>query len=115
MLLAGLMAVHVGAFSAWLAAGAAEALLDAGPKADSCRRWALASMALCLAAGAGGMALSYPFYRGEAWLWAKALLSAAAAALQLARAFGNVGLARYLKTLGTLAAAALLLSFARPF
>jgi hypothetical protein len=115
MLLAGLMAVHVGAFSAWAAAGTAEALLDGGEKAAACRRWALAAMTLSLAAGAVGMALSYPFYKEEAWLWAKALLSAAAAALQVARAAGKVGPARYLKTLGTLAAAALLLSFARPF
>lgn len=115
MLLAGLMAVHVGAFSAWLAAGAAEALLDAGPKADSCRRWALASMALCLAAGAGGMALSYPFYKEEGWLWAKVFLSAALAAVQLARAAGKLGPSRTLWGLGTLCAGVLLLSFVRPF
>lgn len=115
MLLAGLMAVHVGAFAAWVAAGTAEALLDGGETAAACRRWAVGAMALCLLAGAAGMSLSYPFYKGEAWLWAKAALSGGAAALQLARAGGKVGPARYLKSLGALCAAALLLSFARPF
>lgn len=109
------MAVHVGAFAAWASAGTAEALLDGGPKAAACRRWAVGAMALCLLAGAAGMSLSYPFYKEEAWLWAKAVLSAAAAAVQLARAAGKVAPSRYLKALGALAAGALLLSFARPF
>ncbi|TBR18646.1 hypothetical protein EPO15_15035 [bacterium] len=115
MLLAGLMAVHVGAFAAWLAAGTAEALLDGGEKAAACRRWALGAMGLALLAGALGMSLSYPFYKGEGWLWAKVLLSAGAVAVQLARAAGKVTPRRYLWTLGGLSGAALLLSFARPF
>ena len=115
MLLAGLMAVHVGAFAAWAAAGTAEALLDEGGKAASCRRWALGAMAACLLAGAAGMSLSFPFYRGEGWLWAKAVLAAGAAAVQAGRALGRLTPARYLWTLGALSSGALLLSFARPF
>jgi len=109
------MAMHVGAFCVWLAAGTSESLLPEGEKAGACRRWALVAMTLCLAAGAAGMSLSYPFYRGEGWLWAKAALSAAAACIQLARATGRMGPARYLWSLGLAAGAALLLSFVRPF
>lgn len=115
MLLAGLMAVHVGAFAVWAAAGTAEALLDEGGKASSCRRWALGGMALCLLSGAVGMSLAYPFYKGEGWLWAKAGLAAAAAAVQLARAAGKLAPARYLWSTAALTGAALLLAFVRPF
>lgn len=115
MLLAGLMAVHVGAFTAWLAAGAAEALLEGGAKTAACRRWALAAMVLCLLAGAAGMSLSYPFYKGEGWLWGKAVLSAGAAGVQVARAGGKLTPSRYLWALGGLSGLALLLSFVRPF
>lgn len=115
MLLAALMALHVGAFAAWLGAGTAEALLDGGERAAACRRWALGAMVLCLFAGAAGMSLSYPFYRGEAWLWAKVGLAAAAAAVQVARAWGRLAPRRTLWALGVLCGAALLLSFARPF
>lgn len=115
MLLAGLMAVHVGAFSAWLAAGTAEALLEEGEKAALCRRWALVAMALSLLSGALGMSLSYPYYRGEGWLWTKTGFAAAAAAVQIQRARGKVLPGRYLWSLGALTGLALLLSFARPF
>lgn len=115
MLLAGLMAFHVGAFTVWLAAGTAEALLEEGEKAARCRRWAFGAMALSLLAGALGMSLSYPYYRGEGWLWAKTGLSAAAAAVQIQRARGKLLPSRYLWSLGALTGLALLLSFARPF
>lgn len=109
------MAVHVGAFAVWAAAGTAEALLEGGGRASSCRRWALCGMALCLLTGALGMSLSYPFYKGEGWLWAKAGLAAAAAAVQLVRAAGRLAPGRYLWSTGALTGAALLLSFVRPF
>lgn len=109
------MAVHVGAFTLWLSAAASEALLDEGEKAARCRRWALGSMVLCLLAGALGMSLSYPYYRGEGWLWAKIGLSAAAGAVQIHRARGKLAPGRTLWSLGALTGSALLLSFARPF
>lgn len=115
MLLAGLMAVHVGAFTAWLAAGAAEALLEEGARAAACRRWALAAMGVCLLAGAAGMSLSYPYYKGEGWLWGKAVLSAGAAGVQLTRVGGKLTPSRYLWALGILSGAALVLAFVRPF
>ena len=115
MLLAGLMAVHVGAFAAWLAAGTAEALLEEGGKAALCRRWAVGAMTLCFLAGGLGMSLSYPFYKGEGWLWAKVVLAAAAAAVQLVRGLGKIKPARYLWLTGLLCSGALLLSFVRPF
>ncbi len=115
MLLAGLMAIHVGAFAVWVAAGTAESLLEEGGKAASCRRWALGGMALCLLAGAAGMSLSYPFYRGEGWLKAKILFTLLAATVQLWRTFRRMAPAPYLKCLLFLTTAALLLSFVRPF
>lgn len=109
------MAVHVGAFAVWAAAGTSEALLEEGEKASACRRFALGGMVLCLLAGSVGMSLSYPYYKGEGWLWAKAGLAAAAAAVQLARAAGRLAPARYLRSTAALNGAALLLSFVRPF
>ena len=109
------MAVHVGAFAAWLAAGTAEALLEEGRTAALCRRWALGAMSLCFLAGGLGMSLSYPFYKGEGWLWAKTVLAAAAGGVQIARAAGKVAPARTLWSLGALTGGALLLAFIRPF
>lgn len=115
MLLAGLMALHVGAFCVWTAAGTAEALAAAGPLARALRLWALSAMAVSLAAGAASMGLAYPYYAGEGWLWAKAGAALGLVLVQSLRAAGRLGPAAYLKSLGGLSAAALLLSFARPF
>lgn len=119
MLLAGLMALHTGAFAAWLAAGTADCFLaEAGARRQAgrlSRAWAPLFMVLCLGAGAASMALSFPYYREQSWLWAKAALSLPAVVVTLLRAADFLRPRAALWALSLPLAGALALSFLRPF
>lgn len=119
MLIALLMAVHVGAFCAWVSAATAEALLaESGAKERALllsRRWAPSCMTLCLVSGGAAMALAYPFYRGQAWLWMKIAAALAAASVTSLRALGCLSPRPALGALAVASTLALALSFARLF
>ncbi|MDE2292937.1 MAG: hypothetical protein KGL53_12720 [Elusimicrobia bacterium] len=115
MLLSGLMAAHVGAFAGWLAAQTADAALESRGAAPLRRGWAPACMLVCLGAGALSMRLSYPYYSGQEWLWAKVWLASAAAAATLLRAAGRLSARRALAAMAVPALLALVLAFTRPF
>ena len=119
MLLALLAAAHVGAFCLWACAAAAEAVLAEAGEAQRAlplaRRWAPAAMGLCLAAGTAALALSYPFYRGQAWLWLKLAAALAAAVVTVLRALGGLRPRPALWALALTAGLALVLSFTRAF
>lgn len=115
MLLSGTMALHVGAVCVWCAAGALEALSPDAGQARRARRWALGAMSLALAAGAAVAAASWPVYRGEGWLRVKGVFALAAAVLQILRASGRLSSRAVLRGAGAALAAALVLSFTRPF
>ncbi|MBI5596062.1 MAG: hypothetical protein HY928_08240 [Elusimicrobia bacterium] len=119
MLIAGLMALHTGAFAGWLAAATADAFLaEAGARAEAgrlARLWAPFFMSLCLASGAVAMVLSYPFYRAQTWVWAKAALSLAPVVVTLLRAADFLRPRAALWALALPLTAALALSFLRPF
>lgn len=112
------MAVHAGAFCAWLAAASCEAFLaEAAPERSRAlaRRWAPGFMLLCLAAGSLSAYLSLPFYREQTWLWLKLVPAVAAALVTALRAGGRLRPRPALWSLAALSGLALVLSFTRPF
>lgn len=119
MLIAGLMALHTWAFAAWLAAGTADAFLaEAGARKEASRLalvWAPFFMALCLASGAVSLALAYPFYKDQTWVWAKVALCLPCVLVTLLRAADFLRPRAALWALSLPLTAALALSFLRPF
>lgn len=119
MLLAGLMALHTGAFACWLASATADCFLaEAGARREAgrlARLWTPFFMTLCLAAGAVLMALSYPFYREQSWLWAKVAVCLPPFVVTVLRAADFLRPRAALWALSLPLAAALSLSFLRPF
>ena len=119
MLLAGLMAVHTGAFAGWLSCAAADTFLaEAGARREAARMarvWAPLFMLLCLASGTAAAALSFPYYREQSWLWAKVALSLAPFVVTLLRAADFLRPRAALWALVLPLSAALALAFLRPF